>query len=513
MQEYTTPVRDSFRRGLRQRERAGTETEPALTECQYLYPTESGLRALPTITDPFSVSYYGFPFAQLLRTGYFTILAGSTVLRSVDESDWSTSLISVYDYLTDEMSYSFTAGDVWHMADAGKFLMLFNSDSIIFVSGAESMFGETAKYHIVTDRTVQTGCYHRGRILMGGFNASDFWSDQWQAVMDELTEDLQFDISTMLTMERNFVWWSSIGGGNALDIFYPERAVKGVIREAEDLSDPKFLDYWRRNDCGMAPMRYPGTVLRLLPMGEHIVAYGDEGFEVMRAVSGEAPTFAFTSVAAIGIAGRGAANGTDDFHIFVDPEGTVWRLDGEGLHRLGYEEFTANMLDGDIVISIDNREGDAYISDGEQTLIVNKYGAGYSPNHPTALILAGTTLTGVFDTDSSTETLVTTDWFDFRNNDLKTVTTVELGFEKGEDATVYVALDYSYTTDAEDYDTSDWIEINDNGWARPQITAKRFRLKIKVDDYTDFKLDYANIKWQQSGLRTIRGMHVDQANL
>jgi len=441
-----------------------------------------------------------------------TFLAGSTSLSLVDETDWSSEAVTLYDYITEDDSLTFTSGGVWHMADAGKFVMLFNGADIIFVSGTETMFGEDAKYYIVTDRTVNTGCYFKGRIMMAGFNPADFWSAQWQSVMEELTETLAFDISTIMEREANLIAWSAIGGGDVLDIFYPERAIKGLIKEAElGLTDPMFLDYWKRNDCGMHPATFQGEVLCVRQLGETVIAYGEDGISMLSPATVEFPTFGVTHVASLGVHGRGAIGGDIHQQLLVDKAGVVWRMSSEGLQRLGYEEYTADMLDGTIVVSMDTREGEFYISDGNETLIVTPFGAGKSPYHPTSIEIVDGDLIGIFDTDESTESILVSDVFDFRNSDLKTVTTVELGLRKGSEADVYIALDSRYDTHSA-FTRSDWIPVNSEGWGRVQKTAKQFRLCIKATDYTDFQLDYANIKWQQAGLRTIRGLSADTAN-
>lgn len=511
MREYTLFVKDLFRKGLRSRERSGTESEPRLTECLRLRPTESGLREHNIITDPFSVHYYGWPFAQILRGTGATLLASSTALRLVNETDWSTQIIKVHDYITEKGSYAFNSGGSWHMADAGKFIMLFNGEVIIFASGAEAMFDEAVKYHIVSDRTVRTGCYFKGRILMAGFSPADFWSDQWQSIMEELTETLAFDISTVMGMEKNFVTWSAIGGGNVLDMFYPERAIKGLI-ESHELADPQFLDYWRRNDCGMRPLTFQGETLCLKALETTVIAYGEDGISALAPATAEFPTFGVRNVASIGVHSRGSIGGTTSIHILVDKEGVVWRMSSEGLERLGYEEYTADMLSESITVSIDTRENDIYISNGVQTLLITAFGASLCPYHPTSLAVVDADLIGIFDTDTSIEAVIVSDVFDFRNDDLKTITTVELGIRRKKETDVSIALDFRYDTHS-DFARSAWIPLNNEGWARLQKTAKQFRLCIKASDYSEFQIDYANVKWQQSGLRTIRGLYADTANL
>lgn len=510
MREFTTLAKDIFTKGLRPRKRFGTENRPMLTECTRLKPTESGLREVETITYPFEADFVTHPFAQLFKARNMTLLADSTDIYSVDSS-WNPSAITLYDYLTEEIVGSIISDGVWHIADAGKFVMLFNGSSIIYISGEETMFEETAKFHIIRDRTVNTGCYHRGRIIMGGFSASDFWGDQWQSILEGLSSDLHISIANALKMDSNFISWSAIGGGNVLDIFYPDRAINGLLAEfKEGNKDPLFLDYWRRNDCGFAPTMYPGTVLIVKPFYDRVIAYGDNGFTVFKPMTADSPTLSIISNDGVGVLSRSAIAGNDKFHVFIDGSDVLWRYSEKGLERLGYEEYIKD-LGSNIVLTLDDHENDVYISDGETTLVLTANGLGKSPNHPTSLIRSDNTLYGLFSSDISEESIIVSDWFDFRSGDLKTITTISLGFtiNSDEDTKVYIALDTGYDTDNTDFTRSDWVIVNKQGWARLQKTAKRFRLAIKVTDNTDFRLDYATIKWQRSTLQTVRGLHVD----
>ena len=131
MQEYTTTLRELFQEGLRPRERFGLANKPMLTECLRLRPTESGARACKAVTAINTAWMETHPFKQLLRGKAFTLLGDSTALWVVNESNWLPTLRGVHDYISDEYSTTLPAsGGFWHMADAGKFIMLFNGELI-----------------------------------------------------------------------------------------------------------------------------------------------------------------------------------------------------------------------------------------------------------------------------------------------------------------------------------------------------------------------------------------------
>ena len=99
MKEFTLNVEDVWRRGLRtdSREQRGLHT---LSECVNLKPTKFGLLPYELIPDPFLSGEFSsnsitisHPFPQVFRGDNITLLADATKIYSVDESDWSLTLL------------------------------------------------------------------------------------------------------------------------------------------------------------------------------------------------------------------------------------------------------------------------------------------------------------------------------------------------------------------------------------------------------------------------------------
>lgn len=134
---------------------------------------------------------------------------------------------------------------------------------------------------------------------------------------------------------------------------------------------PKIFDYFERNEAGFAPIPWPGILLRLYPLGDYIMAYGDnyvcyiETFtapihaKVAKTLAGYPKT--------LGVASEGACFGDENEHLFVDEKGELWHVQGGGIPqvtKLGYKEYFSPMLGNEIVVTRDQDTEAWNISDG-----------------------------------------------------------------------------------------------------------------------------------------------------
>jgi len=527
LQEYQLPIRETLVNGLRPNSRHGRGSK-YLTQCKFLKPEEWGLRPCETVVNPFTDEQFStWPFAQIIRGNEVTLLATATSLKTVTEAspNWTlSSAITTYDLNDPPTAKSITGSDVWQMADFYDSWMLFNGTSVVVKTNKEGMFGETNQVFVQNAIAVQTGCEFHGRLIMAGFNPATYFSSDWESIWDEWLGRMPFAVDTALDdVNSNFVMWTTIGGGDILNLFLPKLAVEGVIQEdVRAVDDGMFLDLWRRNEAGFMPMPWQGTVYIVKPLGNGFMAYGEDGIAYLPSVTNPYPTFGLRKLAPFGIAGRGCVGGDEATHLFMDTSGVLWRISASdlSLRKLGYEEFFDDIVDQTVVITYNQSENEFIISGEDSSnnilsYILTEKGLGQSPQQVTSAFPLEGSLLGVFDTDASTIPIIVTDVIDFGYRDLKTITTVELGIEVYYDAdtptTTHVAVDYRYNKDAS-WTRSTWVLVNDMGYARVQATAIEFRLAIKCSRYADMKLDYANIRWQASGKRTVRGLRADTAN-
>jgi hypothetical protein len=353
-------------------------------------------------------------------------------------------------------------------------------------------------------------------LVLGGFNPQNFWSDEWQALLSFWGDKFGYSISYALSLESNFVWWSTIGGGDALSLLYPRRALEGLI--AEDLTstsqDSMFMDMYKRNEFGFMPMPWQGTVLAFKPLGKGLMVYGDNGIAYLYPVVEPFPTYGLESILEIGIASRGAMGGGIKEHVWIDSAGALWRITTEFKpEKIGYEEFFSPLIANAINIVYNPQEDEYRISgyDGSDTqgYLLTRSGLSKVPQALTGGSFVSGGLIGVTDTTSESDVIVCTDVFDMGYREDKTITTVEVSFSKASAVHAYICADYRYDGSSE-FRTTPWVRLNDKGWERLNVTATEFRLRIKIGSWENVQITDVNVRWQMSNKQTVRGLSAAQ---
>jgi len=524
MREQTLVLSDGIRKGLRPDDRIGRSTE-FLSESFNVKPRLFGLEAFEPITDPFNGGEsISFPFPQLFRGKGRTLLAFSTALKSVNESPnpWTASAITTYDAYDLNSTKAIPSGGPWHFADAQGSWFLFNGSCVVFEYNYFDMNSLTNKVLVQNEVTIKTGTYNRGRFILGGFDEGDFWRDEWNTILERwrLTVGEPLGI-TAGEIGSNWIMWSSIGGGDfPIWLFYPEQAMQGPISPArgdgyeEGITTNLLLERMRRNEFGMMPMPWQGTVLSIKPLGNNLIVYGDEGITALVPVAEPVPTFGMRHIASTGIASRGAVGGDDSGHVFVDSDGSLWTISSDmSIKRMGYREFFYPMLGNDIVISKEPEEYEYYISDGTDSYVLTSSGLGECYQLITSVEFVGGGAVGMFDTVDSggspdTSGRIVTDILDFSIRGIKTITSLNLGVSAG----VEVALDYRYQS-SDSWTRTPFVSTNKEGNAVLRVSALEFRVVIQDDSYLNLdELDYIQVKWQASDKRNIRGGYVSPTN-
>lgn len=507
---------ETLTKGLRPTKKLGSNTN-YLTTCKFVKTSPFGLIEDIGVTNPFKTDQFStWPHPQLIRGKGVTLLCGGYSIKEIDETDWSIGTpVILYD--TDDLHQRIIIDPgIWHFADFHDVFMLMNGNCTIFKTNHKGMLGDIDRYLYQDELTIQTGCDFKGRLMLGGFNPENFWSSVWESVWGEWTSKFAFGIDASIELAENFVFWTTVGGGDAFHLFMPQKAQRSIIAEDQN-TDQMFLEYWRKNSIGFMPVPWQGTVLKMIPLGNGVIAYGDNGIAAMNTVLEPMPTFGMQKLNDFGIAGRGAAGGNDKVQIFIDEAGSLWRMGVDFIPtRLGYEEYLVDILEDDIVISFDPQRTEFYISGKNQSFVLTQTGLSESPHRVTSVQFAAGALLGVSqhiqeDAVDDTEVLLVTSALDFKYRDLKSITTVELGLEIDSEAVIEIAADYKYNTGTE-WSRTKFVRVNKEGWARLDINAHDLRLVIRLSNYTDFKLSYVNLKWQARGRLARRGLSDKQAN-
>ena len=494
MQEYLLPVKDSFKNGLRPEVEMPTGSA-FLYQCDFAKPTERGLLD-PVIAEnpnPSGMPFDSWPFPQLFKGSYYALLFGETSVSSVDWDTWTPTALATYDFHTPASAKSITAGGTWSLADFGNTWIATNGACAVTQAAGGTVYVEDTV-------PFQACCAHRGRGVFAGFDPNGVWPDAWDDIFAAwmAKSPSTFD-ETSVDIGENFVLWTPIG--------------RDLYALLSPPSDPIHL--MRQNQFGFMPMPWAGTVYAVLPLGKDLIVYGENGVARLFPVVEPYPTFGLDVLMEQGIAGRGAAGGDLQEHVFIDADGCLWRLSAsEGLQRLGYEEFFVWFVGQEISISLDQKlrefylSGESYASVG-MSFVLSQTGLGTSRQQVTRVFNADGRLYGVFQALPGTEVTVATDRLDFGYKDWKTITTVEVGADTTQGLSV--AVDYR-NGPADSWARTDWIALNSSGWGRIQKTAKEFRLAIKCSSYIDLHIDYANVHWQPCGRMTRRGLGVNTAD-
>jgi len=514
MQEYQLQIREALINGLRP-----IEDVPAgskyLVECKGLRPGPAGLRSVEEVKNPFASDWSEtFPFPQLLRGSEVTLLAGEDSICQVGE-DWSLEELKLYS-VSDRLEVeTVVPGGFWHMADFGKVWVLFNGSCTVISLKKGAVFGEEDRLMLQDAVTMNTGCSFRGRLVFGGFSPSDFWGNNWMSLWNSVSasEDYSID-SEMSGLRKNFVAWTTIGGGDLLHVLLPDDAVKGLIKEADhSLEEPFFLDLWRRNEAGFRPMPWSGDVLCVKQLGKGVMVYGSNGISLLFPVVEPFPTFGLQEIADFGIADRGAVGGDINQHALTDEGGKLWTIGADyKLQQKGYKEYFLPSLGGSFAVSLDSNEQRFYISSASGSFILTETGLGETAQSITSLLYEKE-LVGIAD-ERDIYAFVMSGAFDFGYRDLKTVTMIEVGLLYNIDAEAFAVVDFRYSK-TEAFQRSAPILLNEEGAARVQITALEFRFGVlieAVETVKDVQIDYINVRWQSSAARTKRGLGADTAN-
>lgn len=479
MRELTFQIKEALGAGLRPDSRM-QRTPGTMTACTNLVPTEWGLCAPPTTTNPFADSV-SWPFPQYLRGNGVSLLAGSTTLKSVNETNWTVSSISTYNPITDA-SKSIVTGGVWQMVDFWDSWILLNGTCAVYKFNRQGMRGGTNLAYVQDASTVPTcGCSFRGRAMFGGFSLTA-WQPQWDAIADNA------EFTHTPSSRGNVVYWTTIGGGDLEWTLVPE------------LMPTNWLDLLKQGTLGFMPMPFQGRVLAVKPLGNGVMVYGEDGVAMLRPHTDPTPGFGIAWSERVGIAIRGAVAGDDGRHLFIDHSGVLWAVTGEGIKRLGYQEFFSPMLGTHIVGSYDPVEGDFRFCN--QTVgYIFRNGLSKLEKRTTGLHFVQGGLVGV-TTGTPGQATFTTQTFDMDNRGIKQIAVVEVAGSGLTNLEVSVLAGFAAAPSA-----TRWVSANSKGVAFPMQSGTDFQISVRGTAAATAKIDYITVRWKQSDLTAARGVY------
>lgn len=256
MPRYNVQFDDALRSGIKTDSRAprGALT---LDQCDYLRPTEFGLKDYLPVTQPIddadltnasgvnpAVETWTYPYPQLFRGAKITLLCFSDAIYEVNESTWTATEISLYN-AANFGSYtpgagSITAGGPWHFVDYHDNWVLFNGVTTIWKTGYYTLPIATSAV------SISTGCDLKNRMFMGGFNPTNFyaladWPTYWKTLLEDAPPEVEQKYRTMATgAGSNWAWWGTMGGGDLLWLVSKTLYTTGLMPAVNMLSNGTF---------------------------------------------------------------------------------------------------------------------------------------------------------------------------------------------------------------------------------------------------------------------------------
>lgn len=522
MRQFSTVLTKEIFRGLRPDYRVGRNSQ-GLTDLLNAETSEDGLSVYDPVVNPIStedISAYNlaldWPYPQLFRGWDQTIVAAKSAIYSINESDWSPTELDLYDADAIDVLTAPVLGEPWQFVDMHKAWMLLNANSTILLPGNNELFGHERKVLAQTRLGIRTGCYHKGRVILGGFNVSEFWQDQWKAFWLYWSSRREFGIVPPLEIGENFIWWSSIGGGDVFSLIFPELGIGGMLKD-EDVNSaerPLIFDQLLRNECGMMPV-LKGAVRVVKPLGESVIVYSDNGIAVMTPAIEPVPTFGMKQLSGVGIANGLAVAGDDRQHLFIDQQGTLWAIGADlKIVRLGYREFFFQMLGNEIMASYSPEEdGRWFFSDNNRTFLWKPTGLSEVDQMVTSCDFMGGATVGMCDETGSRDpsfSLVSGD-IDFGQRAIKHIHSVELSTNST--TNLYISICYKYNKNEEVWKQTGWRKVNKEGWAVLSCSGVDFRIAVRGDDYSEVEPpDYITVKWSLVDKRNQRGQYDNQSS-
>lgn len=469
MKELNFTIDESLRQGLRRDVRQPSDSV-GLSKMKNLIPSAFGAVSPRTITYPISdpALSIDWPFPQLFRGQKTTLLAGKEVIRTVDESDWSTSATGLYKSRTPGTPGTIPGnGGPWHHASFQDKWAMTNGTGMVF-----SMPSNVSdKVFLDDENTYQSLCNHNERLVFGGCAGTFFAGSRWAKVFNAWREspnsvftheDTAFDTNWV-------VWGEPLGGADDIP-HHVFLAALGVFGDAAfDKVEELILSAVESGAIGMTPLRTPGSVLGVLPLGDGIIVYGARGVSRLTP-SGQ--SYVEGPLHNIGIASRSAFGGDTTGHIYIDDKSQLWKLAASGAPELlGYEEFMDDLTAADIVITRDEYDRDLWITDGTTCYVLTPSDGLGGPMDikPTGLIRIGSNLYGAANGLSITPTIaeIRSGETDLAERGTKHITTLQI-FKSGMTG-VQSQNAYRYA-DVDSFSLTAWTKANRQGVTFPRVS-------------------------------------------
>lgn len=522
MPNYRLSLDEAIRNGLKRDSRVPRGTA-ALEQCDYLRPTEFGLKDFLPVTQPIvdgdltpGGETWTYPYPQLFRGASVTLLCFSDAVYLVNESAWTATELTFYDAAdfgdVTPGSATITVGGPWHFVDYHTTWVLFNGVTTIWNTGHYN------KPLLTSAVTITTGCDLKGRFFMGGFDPTDTyaladWPTYWATLDDNAPAFIRTQAVALAGgMKSNWAWWGTIGGGDMLWLISKDWMTLQDDDGSYTADNPFWQELWSRNEVGACPLPWQGTILCQKRLGETVICYGDGGITALVPYSspaaGMAPLDLHGIGMGVGIASRCAVGGSYDEHVFVDNAGELWRVGTDLVaQRIGYGYVFSDLLSYDILVHHDPHRREYYITgyNGStyECYVLTSTGLGRAPWVPKSLHFLEGGLIGILQGSTAAGAEIIT--VHFGPEDGRSIDEVESVSLITEDTdttgwTIYVQYRFDK---ADTFTNSTGVASDIRGYARMNVSGLEFRIRLTHPDRTKCDLDGIVVEMKSGGKRSL----------
>jgi hypothetical protein len=424
----------------------------------------------------------------------------------VDEtaSPWTATLQETWDWKDwtahiGGLPYYIKQGGQFHTMDFGSTWMAFNGQATLLKVPAYS--SKLFQFDTTNHLTINTGmAFKEGRAFFGGFNAADtFALADWPTFLSGYHGDVPAhikDLVTMTGMGPNWVWWSTIGGGDLLWLFSLDAMIYGhhtARTTGFDADNPYIRTLWLMNQSGARPMPWRGMVQKMMSIGptghESVVVYGADGVSALVPHTvGDTHTFGLWDIAGmgdgigVGSNARGAAGGDFEAHLMLSEEGSLYVITADlKAQKLDYREWFDDWSDSSkIVIAKDPLEKEFYISNEDETFILTEHGIRPALTkgkyRPTSVCITAGGRVGMIETATDVPG-VTTGAFDGGETGLWILSEVRVKSRTDTNKTLRVLVYYRMSASA-DWTLSAVYTPDNRGVVEPNLPGWEFKVRV-----------------------------------
>lgn len=457
MREVVGVFQKGFSVGLRKNTSIANNVE-CLSECYNMVISKEGLVSRETVLAPFEYKE-DFPFPMLyVGANKILFFTRNTVYEIV--GDWDPVLL--YSVKNDGL---LEWGDVPHIADFQEYIVWATPNGTWKLqNGAVSKLSEWAG---------DTCCNFRQQMLMG-------------------------EARLPLGPERAVD--GSINGAS-VEIPTEGTVAWGIIGDME-------FRYQLGQENGWMTLPFIGKVLAVIPMGDRVYVYHQNGVIRLTPVQEPIPTFGSMEFGNIGPVNRNCVAGDDNAHVFLGSDRKLYLVlperalsdQGKSITELDYKEFMEKLENP--IIAFDRVARHWWIGDNKRCFIYNGVGLSEASFTPTSLGNFNGQLLGFGNRHGSDYVLVTTNNISFNTRGIKTLMSVEADI-RAEEAwgSVWWRSDFSKSLKKEM-----WKKVDPRGFFFPIVAGSELEISIKTNNYVTTHLSKLWIRYKITDRTSARGI-------